>query len=135
MDKLQLEIITTERVMAQEDVEIVEATSAIGEFGILPGHINFLTLIVPCQIRYGLEGKTRFLATSGGFAEVSENKVTFLLNEAEFAEEIDADRARRAKERAEAALRELAFDHADYLRHEAALMRAIARISTASRQM
>ena len=135
MDKLQLEIITTERVMAQEDVEIVEATSAIGEFGILPAHINFLTLIVPCQIRYGLEGKTRFLATSGGFAEVSENKVTFLLNEAEFAEEIDADRARRAKERAEAALRELAFDHADYLRHEAALMRAIARISTASRQM
>jgi F-type H+-transporting ATPase subunit epsilon len=132
VDKLQLEIITTERVMAKEDVEIVEATSTVGEFGILPGHINFLALIAPCQIRYGQEGKTRFLATSGGFAEVSENKVTFLLNAAEFAEEIDLDRAHRAKERAETALREIAADHQDYVKHEAALMRAIARISTAA---
>lgn len=119
--------------MTREEVDLVEATDAIGEFGVLPGHVAFLALIVPCQIRYSIEGKTRYLATSGGFAEVADNKVTFLLNAAEFAEEIDVDRAVRARERAESVLRDISFDHEEYQLYETALMRAIARISTASR--
>ncbi len=119
--------------MTREEVDIVEATNAIGEFGVLPGHVPFLALIVPCQIRYTTEGKTRYLATAGGFAEISDNKVTFLLNAAEFAEEIDVERARRARERAETALRDLPSDHTDYVLYEAALLRAIARISTAGK--
>jgi F-type H+-transporting ATPase subunit epsilon len=130
---LHLEVITPERVMVSEDVDMVEAHGALGEFGVLPGHINFLTSIVPGEVRYMTDGKTRHLATSGGFAEVVSDKVTFLLETAEFAEEIDVDRARRAKERAESALGGLSSDDKDYKVSELALRRAIARISTASK--
>jgi F-type H+-transporting ATPase subunit epsilon len=130
---LHLEVITPERVMVSEDVDMVEARGALGEFGVLPGHINFLTSIVPGELRYMTDGKTRHLAASGGFAEVVSDKVTFLLETAEFAEEIDAGRAQRAKERAESALSGLSSDDKDYKLHELALLRAIARISTASK--
>jgi F-type H+-transporting ATPase subunit epsilon len=130
---LHLEVITPERVMVTEDVDMVEAHGALGEFGVLPGHINFLTSLVPGEVRYMTGDKTRHLATSGGFAEVVSDKVTFLLETAEFAEEIDVDRARRARERAESALRDLSPDDKDYKLLELALLRAIARISAASK--
>lgn len=121
--------------MVREDVDMVEAKGTLGEFGVLPGHINFLTSIVPGEVRYMTDGKTRHLATSGGFAEVVSDKVTFLLETAEFAEEIDVSRAQRAKERAESALTEkdLASDDKDYRVLQLALQRAIARISTSSK--
>jgi F-type H+-transporting ATPase subunit epsilon len=130
---LHLEVITPERVMVSEDVDMVEAPGALGEFGVLPGHINFLTSIVPGEARYMTGNQTRHLATSGGFAEVVDDKVTFLLQTAEFAQEIDIERAKRARERAEAALKDLSLDDKDYKSLELALLRAVARISTASK--
>ncbi len=130
---LHLEVITPERVMVSEDVDMVEAPGALGEFGVLPGHITFLTSIVPGEVRYMTGNDTRYLATSGGFAEVVNDKVTFLLQTAEFAQEIDVDRAKRAKERAESSLAGLSSDDNDYKLFEAALQRAITRISTASK--
>ena len=112
---------------------MVEAPGTAGEFGILPGHVPFLTTLEHGEVRFMNEGKTRFLATSGGFAEVVDNKVTMLLDTAEFEEEIDVERAQRARERAEAALRSLSFEEGEYQKLHAALMRAITRISTASR--
>jgi len=76
---------------------MVEAKGAIGEFGILPGHTQFLTTLQIGEIRYMKEGKTMHLAGSGGFAEVVEDKVVFLLDTAEFAEHIDVERAKRAQ--------------------------------------
>jgi len=133
VDRLHLEIITPDRVMVSEDVDMVEAHGALGEFGVLPGHISFLTSIVPGEVRYMTEGKTRLLAASRGFAEVVSNKVTFLLEAAEFAEEIDVERARRAKERAESAMKDLSSDNKEFNLWELALKRAIARISAASK--
>ena len=133
MDRLHLEIITPERVMVTEDVDMVEAQGALGEFGVLPGHIPFLTSIMPGEIRYMTEGKTRRLAASRGFAEVVSNKATFLLETAEFAEEIDVERAKRAREKAESALKTVSSDDKDFMLYELALKRAIARISTASK--
>ncbi len=118
--------------MVTEDVDMVEAPGALGEFGVLPGHIPFLTSIVPGEVRYMTEGKTRRLAASRGFAEVASNRVTFLLETAEFAEEIDLERAKRAKDRAENALKDLSADDKDFTLCELALKRAMARISTAS---
>jgi F-type H+-transporting ATPase subunit epsilon len=133
VDRLHLEIITPDRVMVTEDVDMVEAHGALGEFGVLPGHTNFLTAIVPGEIRYTTEGKTRYLVASRGFAEVIENKVTFLLEASEFAGEIDVERANRAKERAESVMSGLSSDDKDFALWELALKRAIARISTASK--
>ncbi len=119
--------------MVTEDVDMVEAQGALGEFGVLPGHISFLTSIVPGEVRYMTDGKTRRLAASRGFAEVVSNKVTFLLETAEFAEEIDVERARRARDRAESTLKDLSSDDKDFMLWELALKRAIARISAAAK--
>jgi F-type H+-transporting ATPase subunit epsilon len=133
MERLYLEIVTPQRLLVGREVDIVEAPGTAGEFGILPGHVPFLTTLEHGEVRFTIEGKSRFLATSGGFAEVVDNKVTMLLDTAEFEEEIDVERAQRARERAEAALRNLSFEESEYQKLHTALMRAITRISTASR--
>jgi F-type H+-transporting ATPase subunit epsilon len=133
VDSLSLEIITPERVVVKDVAEMVEARGALGEFGILTGHIQYLTTIEIGEIRYVKDGKVKHLATSGGFAEVFEDKITLLVDTAEFGEEIDVDRAKRAQNRAEAALKEIADEDVEYRKHELALMRAIARIGAASR--
>ena len=134
MDSLRLEIITADRVVVSDEADMVEAKGTLGEFGILPGHIQFLSTIEIGEMRYTKGGTTRHLATSGGFAEVFEDKVTLLVDTAEFAEEIDVERAKRAMERAEAALKEISEEEDEYLRHELALQRAVTRISAASRK-
>lgn len=133
VERLYLEIATPERLMVGQEVDMVEAPGASGEFGVLPGHVTFLTTLDHGEIRFTVDGKTRFIATSGGFAEVLDNRVTLLLDTAEFGEEIDLTRAQQAKERAEIALRALSFEHGEYQAFQAALMRAITRISTAAR--
>jgi F-type H+-transporting ATPase subunit epsilon len=132
---LNLEIITPERTVVKEVVEMVEAKGAYGEFGILPGHTQFLTTLEIGEIRYMKGGVTTHISASNGFAEVVEDKVVMLLDTAEPAEEIDIERAKRALERAEAALKTVSFDHAEYLMYEMALYRAIARISVAAKKM
>ena len=133
MESLSLEIITPERVVVREEADMVEARGALGEFGILPGHIQFLTTLEIGEVRYTKGGATKHLATSGGFAEVVEDKVTLLVDTAEFAEEIDVARAKRAMERAEAAMKETSQEEEEYAAHEAALARAAARMGAASR--
>jgi F-type H+-transporting ATPase subunit epsilon len=134
MDLLNLEIITPQRVMVQEEVDMVEATGDYGEFGVLPGHTQFLTTLEIGEIRFMKNGETTYIATGGGIAEIAENKVIFLLNTAEFPEEIDLEIVQREKERAEEFLRTLAMDTKDYMLQERALLRAIARISVAGRR-
>lgn len=133
MDRLYLEIATPERLVVDQEVDMVEAPGASGEFGILPGHVAFLTTLDCGEVRFTTDGKTRLIATSGGFAEVADNKVTLLLDTAEFGEEIDLARAQKAKEKAEAALKGLTLEHTEYQALEAALVRAITRISAASK--
>jgi F-type H+-transporting ATPase subunit epsilon len=135
VESLSLEIITPERVVVSDEAEMVEARGTLGDFGVLPGHIRFLTTIEIGEIRYMKGGTTKFLATSGGFAEVFDDKVTLLVDTAEFAEEIDIDRAKRAKDRAETNLKEITPEEDEYRRHELALMRAIARIGAAERKL
>jgi F-type H+-transporting ATPase subunit epsilon len=132
---LNLEIITPEQTVVKEEVDMVEAKGTNGEFGILPGHTQFLTTLDIGEVRYMQDGVTHHLAASNGFAEVVEDKVVMLLDTAEPAEEIDIQRARRALERAEAALKTVSFDHTEYLMYEMALYRAVARISVASKKM
>lgn len=136
MAMLNFEIITPEKLLVQEEVDMVEATGELGEFGVLPGHIKFLTTIGIGEVRYIKAGKTKHIATSGGFGEVTEDKVTFLVETAEFAEEIDLERAKRAKEHAESTLKDIPTDNADDLIiYELALQRALLRISTASKRL
>ena len=133
MNRLSLEIITPEKVMVRQEVDMVEAPGASGAFGILPGHVTFLTTLECGEVRFFNDTVMRILATSGGYAEVTDDKVLLLLDTAEFAEDIDLSRAQNAMSRAESNLKQLSSEDRDYALVEGALQRAVARISAASK--
>lgn len=132
MATLQLQIVTPDRLVLDEEVEYVGAPGYEGEFGILPNHIPFLTALQVGNLYYKAGGKTFFVFVAGGFAEVSDNKVTILAEVAEMATEIDVERARKARERAEKRLAQQQ-DNYDGARMQAALARSIARINCRDR--
>jgi F-type H+-transporting ATPase subunit epsilon len=131
---LYLEIVTPERVVVSQEVDMVVAPGSEGEFGVLPDHINFLTGVIPGEVHFDYKKKREHLAVSNGFAEVSENKVSILTQSAEKAEEIDLDRAKKAMERAK---KRLSIDKEnadiDFQRAELALKRAANRIKIAGK--
>jgi len=132
-EKLELEVVTPDRMVIKEQVDIVMAQGALGEFGILPNHIPFLTTLQTGELRYRKDNQLEYMAVSGGFAEVSGNKVTILAEAAERAREIDVERAKRAKERAERRLAKAREEAIDYARAEAALKRALTRLQIAEK--
>jgi F-type H+-transporting ATPase subunit epsilon len=135
MGELHLEVVTPEKVMVSEAVEIVVAPGTLGEFGILKGHVPFLSGIVPGEIRYTSNGQTKHLAVTNGFAEVSGDKVSVLVDAAEKAHEIDLERARQAMERAKERLgKGRGAEDVDFLRAELALRRAITRIKVSGKR-
>lgn len=105
--KLQVEIVTGERVVYQErDVDMVIAPGADGELGILPRHAALFSLLSAGEMVVRKGTSEQQLAVFGGFLEVANNRVLILADSAERVEEIDVERAELARQRAEAALRE-----------------------------
>lgn len=136
MGKLQLEVVTPEKVVVSQEVEMVVAPGTLGEFGILEGHVPFLSGIEPGEMRYSVGSRTERFVVTSGFAEVSNNRVSVLVDAAEKAAEIDVERARKAMQRARERLaRERAKGDVDFLRAEAALKRAMVRIRVSEKKM
>ena len=135
-EKINLEVVTPKGPIVSEEVDIVTAPGFAGEFGVLANHAPFLSTIKIGTLRYKKDGTEQELMVSGGFCEVSNNKITFLVESAERGHEIDADRALKAKERAEKRLLQAREQQAkiDRVRAEAALQRAMARLRIAQRQ-
>jgi F-type H+-transporting ATPase subunit epsilon len=135
MAQIHLEVITPAGSVVSEDVDIVTAPGVDGEFGVLANHAPFLSTIKTGTLVFKKDKREKFLMVSGGFAEVSNNKVTFLVESAEYGHDIDVDRALLAKERAEKRLAQAQAHSEDVnrIRAESSLQRAIARISTAQR--
>ncbi|HLT21004.1 MAG TPA: F0F1 ATP synthase subunit epsilon [Thermomicrobiales bacterium] len=107
--KLQVEIVTGERVVYQEsDVDMVIAPGADGELGILPRHAALFSLLSAGEMVVRKGTSEQHLAVFGGFLEVANDRVLILADTAERVEEIDEERAERARQRAEQALREAA---------------------------
>ena len=125
---LQLEVVTPDKQVVSQAVDYVSAPGVEGEFGVLPNHVNLLSALAIGSLRFNADGKNRHVFISGGFADVSNNKVTVLAEAAELAEDIDLTRAQAAKERAEKRLAEKA-DKMDVTRAEASLKRAVTRLS------
>jgi len=133
-DKIRLRVVTPSRMLLDEDVDEVTAPGELGEFGVLPNHIAFLTTLVPGELSYKQGSSKKTLAVGGGYAEVLDNVMTVLAPAAEFADEIDSARAQRAKERAEKLMAELNRGEKDWEMAEAALKRALVRLQVASRE-
>ena len=132
-DRLTLEIATPTRLVVTESVDEVVIPGSQGYFGVLPGHAPFLTTVGVGEIVYRVGRDERYLAVSGGFAEVRNDKVIVLADTAERPEEIDRARAERARERAERRLAGRTDEEVDYARALAALARAVVRLMTAGR--
>jgi F-type H+-transporting ATPase subunit epsilon len=132
-DKILLEVVTPEKTLLKEMVDIVVAPGEEGEFGVLPNHIPFLSKLKVGELRFRIGTATRFIAIMGGFAEVLPDHVTVLATAAEEATQIDVIRAKAARERAERRLRE-AKDRYEFTRAQAALQRALARLRISERR-
>ena len=132
-DSIKLEIVTPDKAVVNEDVNIVMAPGSLGEFGVLIGHTPFLTTLKTGIIRYtDAQGTDQYVFVSGGFVEALPDKVTVLAESAEKTEEIDFDRAKAAQERAEKRLEEARTkEDIDADRAKAALERAVVRINLA----
>ncbi len=135
-EKINLEVVTPKGAIVSEKVDIVTAPGFAGEFGVLANHAPFISTIKVGTLHYKKDGNEMELMISGGFCEVSNNKITFLVESAEHGHEIDVDRALQAKERAEKRLLQTKEQLAkiDRTRAEAALQRALARLKIAQRQ-
>lgn len=128
---IRCEIVSQDRIVYQGDVDIVVLPGAEGVMGILPHHAPVLTVLQYGVITVRTQKEELFFTVAGGVAEVQPDQVTVLADAAENVEEIDLERAQKAKEHAEEALKlELAQDPDRYLTARAALMRSTLRISS-----
>ncbi len=133
MPKIKFEIVTAERVVYSDDVDIVIAPGVEGQLGILPHHAPLLTMLQPGELVVRKEGEETAIFVSGGFLEVMQNRATVLADTAERVEEIDIERAEEARRRAEERLK-LRPPDIDVARVDAALRRALVRIKVAERR-
>ena len=132
-DRLTLELATPSRLLVSEQVDEVVAPGSEGYFGVLPGHAPFLATLGIGELTYRIGRAERHVAISRGFCEVRNDKVIVLADSAELPEDIDRDRAQRARERAEQRLTGRTQEEIDYTRAAAALARALTRLQVASR--
>ena len=128
-----LDIITPERVVYSDDVEMVIVPGVEGELGILPHHAPLFTKVKPGEITIKKADKEIYLAITGGFLEVLGNKVTILADYAIRAEEIEEKMAEEAKRRAEEAMREKKSKE-ELVIAEAELRRALLELRVARRR-
>jgi F-type H+-transporting ATPase subunit epsilon len=131
--ELRLDIVTPDRLVAQDSVTAVTLPGKDGYLGILPGHAPLLTELMPGGLAYVRGGTQHYIAVNWGFAEVLPDRVIVLVQTAERAEEIDVGRAERAKQRAEEQLKRFTDPEADLENAQEALRRALARLETAHR--
>src|SRR5213594_923743 len=134
-DKITLRVVTPSQMLLDEEVDEVTAPGELGEFGVLPNHIAFLSTLVPGEMSYKQGTSKTTLAVSGGYAEVLDNVMTVLAPAAEFASEIDTGRARQAKDDAEKRIGELNYEDKDFNSTEAALRWANARLEFAGKEV
>ncbi|SET65843.1 ATP synthase F1 subcomplex epsilon subunit [Oceanobacillus limi] len=132
MKTLTVSVVTPDGPVMEDSFEMVSCKAENGELGILPGHIPLVAPLAINVVRLINGSDEQKLAINGGFLEVRPDKVTILAQSAEKPSDIDVERARAAKERAERRLQSKQ-DDVDFLRAELALKRAANRINAAQR--
>ena len=133
MATTRLEIVSAERVVFSDDVDVVVAPGVEGQLGILPHHAPLMTMLLPGELLVRKGGEEFYMAISGGFLEVRPDRIIILADAAERVEEIDIARAEAAKQRAEEHLKHPTSE-IDIARAEAALRRSLARLKVVERR-
>lgn len=125
--KLHLEIITPDASVLSEDVDFVLVRALDGDLGVMPSHAPLIASLRIWPLYYEIDGKRHCVSVAQGFMEVNNNVVTVITPAAEKPEDIDVERAERARKRAEKRLQEHQAG-IDEVRAEAALKRALSRL-------
>lgn len=98
VEKIQLEVVTPSRLVVSEEVDEVVAPGELGEFGVLPGHVPFISLLVPGELKFIRGGVEVKMIIWGGVAEVRDNRVSIITDNVEDSATIDTEAARREME-------------------------------------
>ena len=130
--KLILSIVTPEKQLVAEEVDQVNAPGTEGDLGILYDHTPILTNLRSGQVSYEIDGETIALVVSGGYLEVTDNRVTVLAETGEFLHEIDRERAERAHAEAEKRLSQTDISEEEFIEAQKKLFRAVARLENLS---
>jgi len=131
-NKLRLEIVTPYGLILSEDVDDVTAVGSEGEFGVLPGHVSFITTLKVGMLSYKKGNEVRYVFVNSGYAEIGPDNVVVLADSAEKSEDIDVERAKAAMKRAEERLKKA--EEFDFARAESSLERATMRVQVAERR-
>lgn len=132
MATFRLELVTAERVVYSDDVEMVIAWGTEGQLGILPHHAPLMTMLQPGELIVKKGDEESYLAVTGGFLEVRPDKVIILADACERADEIDIARAEEAKRRA-GEIMKAPSPEIDTAAAEAALRRSLVRLKVAEK--
>jgi F-type H+-transporting ATPase subunit epsilon len=127
--KLLFEIVTPQGLVFSEEVDEVNAAGSEGEFGVLPGHVRFVTTLKIGMLTCKTGNQTLFFFVNWAYCGVGPQRMLVLADSAERSEEIDLERAKAAMKRAEERLKKA--EEIDFKRAEAAVERAVTRIQIA----
>lgn len=127
-DMFELKIIEPDGMFYEGQASFLEFVSVMGEMGVYANHIPLTTILAPGVVKIHNDGQVKKAAVMGGFIEIQKDRITVMAENAEWPEEIDVERAKAAKKRAEERLQKKETG-LDVTRAEAALKRAVARIS------
>jgi len=131
-NKLQLSIVTPDRLVLTEEVDQVNIPGIEGDLGILYDHAPILTTMRPGRFSYELLGEkgkeTIQMIISGGYLEVTDNRVIVLAEAVEFLDEIDKERAKASLVKAEEALANADLSDDEFVEAQDRLFRAVARL-------
>lgn len=131
---VRVDIVTAEKVVFSDEVDVLVAPGVQGQLGVLPHHTPLMTTLEPGELVMRKSGQEFVLAISGGFLEVRPDRIIVLADAAERAEEIDISRAEAAKKRAEERLHQPQVPSVDEAMAEAALRRALIRLKVAEKR-
>lgn len=127
-DKIYLEIVTPEGEVLREMVSAIVVPAAMGSMGIMADHAPLVTALDIGVLEYTKADQKNQIAITSGFMEVKDNEVMVLVQAAERPQDIDFERAEKARQRAETRLAQKKVDNVDYIRAQAALERALNRL-------
>jgi F-type H+-transporting ATPase subunit epsilon len=131
---IRCEIVSQDRIVYQDEVDIVVLPGIEGVMGILPNHAPVLSVLQFGVITVRKQNEEHFFTVAGGLAEVQPDQVTILADAAEDVDEINIERAEAAKRRAEEVLKEgVRMDTDEYLAVQAALRRSTLRLTAVQR--
>jgi F-type H+-transporting ATPase subunit epsilon len=131
-EKIALEVVTPERRVLEESVDMVTVPGLGGELGILPGHTPLISQLQTGVLTYAQDGKNYQLLVSGGFVEVRDDHVSVLAEVAERPDEIDAARAKQSRDRLEKQLNQWSGTEEDFEVARTKLERSVVRLQLAA---